>query len=261
MTAPVAARIGDHRRVGARVRRSRTRATIAVGVVVSLAVLLALVVVLAGVGRPVRPVAPVVPQPPAAAPDARVTSAPPPGPTPVLPVASWARALAPALGIDQRALSAYGAAQLAIRRLAPHCRLSWPTLAGIGWVESRNGSYGGASVDPDGVVRPTIIGPALDGSAGLALIRSTDGGRLDGDTVYDHAVGPMQLLPSTWRRYGRGNPSDYDAAALAAARYLCARSPMATADGWRKGVLAYNHSASYLADVRAAAGWYAAGGD
>jgi len=242
-------------------------------VVVSASVLLlglAAVALLALPGVRLIPTPPVVPQPPAAAPDVTVTTAPGAGAEPVAPIDAWARRTAPQLGMDPRALQAYAGAQQTLRRTQPRCRLGWPTLAAIGWVESRNGRHGGSSIGADGVVRPTILGPALDGTGGFALIRSTDGGRLDGDTVYDHAVGPMQLLPATWRRYGHGNPSNYEAAALAAGRYLCANAPrsslapqpsLATAAGWRSAVLAYNHSLSYLADVAAAAGWYAAGGD
>ncbi len=174
------------------------------------------------------------------------------------PTTAWAQEQAARLGMDSTALRAYGRAQLELARTAPTCRVTWTTLAGIGWVETRNGTYGGSVVDADGIVRPTITGPALDGTDGRALIRSTDAGTLDGDPVYDRAVGPMQFIPTTWRSYGRGDPSDYDAAALAAARYLCAVDSAATAAGWRRAVLAYNRSEVYVADVYAAAQWYAA---
>lgn len=260
--------------------RRRTLA-IAVGAAVVGLVVLLVAVALVDAARPVRPVPAVVPQPPAAAPGTVVTAVPARGAVPSTAASTassggtatagsgapsppedsttrWARQTAPRLGMDWRALRAYGRAQLRLRSVAPSCRLTWTTLAGVGWVETRNGTYSGSAVDADGVVRPTITGPALDGTGGRALVRSTDGGRLDGDTTYDRAVGPLQFLPSTWRAYGSGNPSDFDAAALAAGRFLCATSRGATADGWRRAVLAYNRSTVYVADVWTAAQWYAA---
>lgn len=254
--------------------RSRRRtAAISVGTgFVAALVALPLAAWLVDGARPVPPVpvpvAVAVPAPPAAAPGTAVTALPGGGPLPSVrgsagavpedPTTTWARRTAPRLGMDWRALRAYGRAQLILRDVAPSCRVTWTTLAGIGWVETRNGTYANSSVGVDGVVRPTIVGPALDGGGGRSLVPSTDGGRLDGDTTYDRAVGPMQFLPSTWRAYGSGNPSDYDAAALAAGRYLCATSRAATPDGWRRAVLAYNSSDAYVVDVYTAAQWYAA---
>lgn len=223
-----------------------------------------------------------VPAPPAGVPGAVVTARPPDGPVPagavpaspvpagaasrsgsaVTPVGdpttTWARQRAGRLGMGWPALRAYGRAQLSVRASDPACRVTWTTLAAIGWVETHNGTYGGSVVGADGVVRPTIVGPALDGAGGRALVRSTDGGALDGDRVYDRAVGPMQFIPTTWRSYGRGNPSDFDAAAAAAARYLCAVDDATSSSGWRRAVLAYNRSDAYVGDVYAAAQWYAA---
>ena len=111
----------------------------------------------------------------------------------------------------------------------PGCRLNWSLLAGIGRVESNHGRYGGAQIGQDGTVRPADLGPRLDGTGGVGVVRDTDHGRYDGDPLYDRAVGPMQFIPGTWRGYGAdGNgdgvadPQNLDDAALAAARYLCA---------------------------------------
>lgn len=98
----------------------------------------------------------------------------------------------------------------------------------------------------------------------LALIKDSDGGRLDGDAVYDRAVGPMQFIPQTWRQYDAdGNLDDdsdpnniYDAA-LASARYLCTASgSMATPDGQKRAYFAYNHDTDYTEDVLKAADRY-----
>jgi membrane-bound lytic murein transglycosylase B len=180
-------------------------------------------------------------------------------------VAAWAPVVAARTAVPARALRAYGAAELAQRRAAPECRLSWTTLAGIGRVESDHGRLGRADLDADGVARPSIVGIALDGSRGTQEIRDTDGGRLDGDTTYDRAIGPMQFLPTTWARFGAdGNgdgvrdPHHLDDAARAAAAYLCAEDrDTASGEGWWDGVLAYNRSVSYARLVWAAADRYA----
>ena len=88
--------------------------------------------------------------------------------------------------------------------------------------------------------------------------------RLDGDPAYDHAVGPMQFIPSTWARYasdgngdGRADPFNVYDAALAAARYLCAAGgDLGSEAGQARAVLAYNHSASYVATVLTLAAAY-----
>src|SRR5439155_9205129 len=87
----------------------------------------------------------------------------------------------------------------------------------------------GRIIAADGTVAPPIIGPALDGSNSTARVGDTDNGALDGDNVYDHAIGPMQLLPSIWQifgddgnRDGIADPNNIYDAALAATSHLCA---------------------------------------
>ncbi|MFC9115472.1 lytic murein transglycosylase [Streptomyces sp. NPDC057092] len=158
-------------------------------------------------------------------------------------------------GIPATVLRAYRAAETSVARTDPGCRLPWELLAAIGKVES--GQASGGAVDENGTTLGRITGPALDGR-GFALIRDTDGGAHDGDTVYDRAVGPMQFLPSTWARWGtdgngdgRADPNNIFDAALAAGHYLCAgdRDLGRPAD-LDRAVLSYNHSRSYLSLVR-----------
>ena len=128
--------------------------------------------------------------------------------------------------------------------------LPWQVLAGIGRVESNHGRHGGAVIDAAGWVRPEIIGIALDGSPGIALIRDTDGGEMDGDVVYDRAVGPMQFIPSTWVLLGvdadgdgHASPHNIFDATLAAAAHLC---PTGELDDVRAALFSYNRSWEYV---------------
>jgi membrane-bound lytic murein transglycosylase B len=179
-------------------------------------------------------------------------------------LAAWARRMSPAVGIPVVALQAYGYAQLRAEQTQPNCHLSWTTLAGIGEVESDHGRADGAVLLPDGRALPPIIGEPLDGTGGRGLVRDTDHGLLDGDPLYDRAVGPMQFIPGTWTTYqvdadgdGASDPNDINDAALAAADYLCASNrDLSDALSWWSAVLSYNALHSYAMDVFQAANNY-----
>jgi len=136
----------------------------------------------------------------------------------------------------------------------PACDLPVSLLAAIGQVES--GSLAGRSIDAAHRAVPPVLGPVLDG-AGTAAIRDTDGGRLDGNSRWDRAVGPMQFIPGTWAMFGidgdgdgRADPQNVYDATASAAGYLCAGGrDLALTSGLRSAILSYNHSTAYLATV------------
>ncbi|MEX1164683.1 MAG: lytic transglycosylase domain-containing protein [Nitriliruptor sp.] len=174
-------------------------------------------------------------------------------------------ATAARVGIPARALAAYASAALLLRDERPSCNLTWITLAGVGYVESHHGTIGSRQLLPEGTPSSPIIGIPLDGGPNVRAIRDTDGGRYDGDTTWDRAVGPMQFIPSTWARWGAdGNgdgvadPQHIDDAALAAARYLCASGvDMSASSSWGRAMFSYNRSESYVRHVLSVANAYA----
>ncbi len=249
--------------------RSRTRwllvglGTFVVVAIVVFAVLLALCADVRGAGAP--------------------TGSPVPGPDYALPApspreaveptglgvagladAAWVGRVASASGIPSRALAAYAGVAIAKARTMPSCNLGWTTLAAIGLIESDHGRHGGSMVGEDGTVTPPIFGISLDGSSS-ANIPDSDKGAIDGDAKFDRAVGPMQLIPQTWRNWhvdggadGVEDPQNIDDAVLATANYLCrASGDMVSRSGWRAGVGAYNSSDFYVQSVATAANRYA----
>lgn len=181
-------------------------------------------------------------------------------------LAAWAEENS-GMGIPSTSLEAYGYAAAVMARSRPDCGIGWTTIAGIASVESKHGTHKGADVAADGKVTPPIRGIALDGSPGVALIKDTDGGKLDGDPVYDRALGPMQFIPETWQRWGVdangdsvADPDNIDDAALTTARYLCAMGgDLTAAPGWEKALLTYNQSTAYMKKVRDRAAAYSVG--
>lgn len=170
-------------------------------------------------------------------------------------------------GIPAPALVAYQRAESLLSQADPACRVPWNLVAAIGRVESDHGRIGASSLHSDGLAKPSIIGPALNGDNGTARIPDTDKGKIDGDTVWDRAVGPMQFLPATWEAVGldadgdgKKNPQDIDDAATAAAVYLCAGSgDLSQRSEVSAAVYRYNNSSSYVRKVLAVSEAYAAG--
>jgi len=187
-------------------------------------------------------------------------------PGPHDPQVAWVNRISAATYVPQRALSAYLNAQTVMAQRDPGCHLSWTTVAGVGWVESQHGQYGGDSIGPDDRETQPIIGPALDGTNGMRKVPDTDHGALDGDPQWDHAVGPMQFLPATWLEYGLRASNDGQApdpqniadAALTAGRYLCVSGgDLSVPQNWWTALYAYNNSAAYGQQVFSGADAYA----
>lgn len=167
-----------------------------------------------------------------------------------------------AAGIPPVVFAAYIAAETNAPVIVDECSVDWPVVAGIWKVESGHATYGSATIDANGNVTPPIYGTVLNGTTpGTQTIPDTDNGTLDGNVVWDRAVGPAQFLPTSWRSYGRDGNDDgiadaqnvYDAA-LATAAYLCLRTPgdYTNPADLARAVRGYNRSAEYVEKVT---GW------
>ena len=166
----------------------------------------------------------------------------------VEPDPMWLARTAKRTGIPLVALRAYGRASLLEATARPGCHVGWATLAAIGEVESAHGTIAGNRLLEDGRTSRPIVGPALDGEGGVAAIRPDPSGpRVQGDDTWEHAIGPMQFLPGSWRTFGAdadadgvADPSDIDDAAWGAARHLCSGG-LDLRDGadWTQAVLRY----------------------
>lgn len=169
-----------------------------------------------------------------------------------------ARLLARVVGADFPlvALDAYWQAARSQNAAQPGCAMPWWALAGIGRIESGHGTSGNSRLLANGDTSIPITGIPLNGSYNTQAISDTDGGRVDGDATVDRAVGPMQFIPSTWKRWARDgngngttNPHNLYDAARSAAAYLCASGPLDGDEGLRRAFFSYNHSHSYVSTV------------
>jgi len=159
------------------------------------------------------------------------------------------------LGLSLVTLDAYLHAEAVTAVTYPECALRWQAIAGIGRVESNHGRDKNGFIDATGNVTTPFLGIVLDGTVeGTVTVFDTDGGALDGDAVYDRAVGLFQFLPRSWRQVavdatddGLADPNNmYDGAATVAV-YLCTRvSPMTEDDQLRSAYRTYNNSADYV---------------
>ena len=189
-----------------------------------------------------------------------VEPAAPAGPGQVDP--AWVADVAAKTGIPGPAVRAYANAQLGE---PSGCEVGWTTLAGIGWIESQHGTLDGRTLGDDGRPSTPILGPALDGDPYAAIRATAETSAWHGDRTWDHAVGPMQFIPSTWEQWGTdgdadglADPNDIDDAASTAVAYLCADGhDLTSGAGWADAIFGYNHDDSYVSSVHAAASEYA----
>ncbi|MFD3381306.1 MULTISPECIES: C40 family peptidase [unclassified Streptomyces] len=164
-----------------------------------------------------------------------------------------------AADIPARMLAAYKKAVQQVGKHEPKCRgMRWPVLAGIAKVESNHAV--GRNIADNGDIRPKIYGVLLNGSGlggNTTSFPDTDGGKWDGNSQGERAVGPFQFLPSTWEGVWKGaggaevaDPHNADDAALGAAKYLCGNGRNLTKRAQLKAaILQYNHSGEYVANV------------
>jgi cell wall-associated NlpC family hydrolase len=164
-----------------------------------------------------------------------------------------------AADIPPRMLSAYKRAVQQVGKHVPECQgMRWPILAGIAKVESNHAV--GRNIAAGGDIRPKIYGVLLNGSGAggnTSVFPDTDGGKWDGNSQGERAVGPFQFLPSTWEGAGEdaggdktADPHNADDAALGAAIYLCGNGRDLTKRAQLKAAIwQYNHSGEYVANV------------
>jgi cell wall-associated NlpC family hydrolase len=164
-----------------------------------------------------------------------------------------------AADIPPRMLTAYKKAVQSAAHDVPACRgMRWPVLAGIAKVESNHAI--GRTITAGGDITPKIYGVLLNGSGqggNTTAVRDTDGGRWDGTSRGERAVGPFQFLPSTWSSVGKdadgdgiADPHNADDTALGAAIYLCGDGRDLTKRTQLKAAIwQYNQSAAYTDNV------------
>ncbi|MGH9103626.1 MAG: hypothetical protein ACRDYD_11690 [Acidimicrobiales bacterium] len=180
----------------------------------------------------------------------------------------------PATGIPRVVLQAYRASARWLAGARPTCHLSWADLAALGQIESAQATAQDARLAANGDTYPPILGPPLDGTHGNARLANPLGAVHDVGTVHDgggrfeRAVGPMQILPTTWSSVAPDlppgtpdDPSNVFSAALGAGDYLCrAAGPTGLTDlpALEAAYASYDHSASYVTEAVANAIAYGA---
>jgi uncharacterized membrane protein YgcG len=150
-------------------------------------------------------------------------------------------------GIPSAALYAYHHAQTLLADADAGCKLPWNLIAAIGRVESNHGRTNGNVLTVEGVAKPGIFGTSNK------AVKDTDNGTIDKNAELDRPVGPMQILPSTWKKLGvdsdadgSKDPQDIDDAATTTGVFLCSGTgDLSTTDGVRSAVTRYNNSADY----------------
>jgi len=156
-------------------------------------------------------------------------------------------------------VDAYVRAAATMNDQPAECAIDWASIGGVSRVESHHGTYLGRSVLASGDLDSPLLGLLL-GGAGVATVRDTDGGALDGNSEFDRALGPMQFLPRTWRVFevdgdgdGDTDPQNmYDATATAAA-YLCNLGQTKRTADFGQRLLGYNNSSAYVTKVMSSA--------
>ncbi len=106
---------------------------------------------------------------------------------------TWVSTTSAASGVPAPAVRAYGSATLRLADEDPGCHLGWTTSAGIGWVESQQGTIVGRLLRRSGRPDRPILGVELDGSGDVAAVPDESGG-------FQRALGPLQVISSTWDR-------------------------------------------------------------
>jgi len=110
-----------------------------------------------------------------------------------------------------------------------NCNISANILHAVGRAASNNGQLDGHQFDSAATLEPALFGQTGDGTqTNLAVLVDSDEGLIDGDVVWDRPVGPFQILPASWERYGfdanhdgLADPQNLWDAAASAANFLC----------------------------------------
>ena len=113
----------------------------------------------------------------------------------------WAASTAAATGIPERALLAYAGAAIVKANAMPGCGLSWTTLAGDR--RDRERPRPARRLGRSARTAPWPRRSSASRSTGSTPRRSPTAttARSTATPTFDRAVGPMQLIPQTWRNW------------------------------------------------------------